>query len=449
MRMHIKKIIHVALFFGLCIFGPQSFALEQQNIVLAIQKVDEIIQQHLANKRIPGCAVAVVYGNEIIFMRGYGERKVGSNQKIDSETVFQLGSISKPISASLAAILEAQGYLSLDDPVIAYLPNFRLNSKQHPSSLKITNILSHTSGLTRGGFNNMIESFKSHDEIVDALQSVPVKSKIGESFNYHNAMYGLISDITESATHMNFETALSSYLLAPLQMKNTTANLEGLLNNPNRAYPHTRNKKGSLTALEEYSQGYYTVAPAGGINSSVRDLAYFLKAQFGHFPQILHPKSLNRIHTPYTPTKKGQASGDTASLPTQRISNQRYGLGWRILNYADNKLVYHGGWLKGFTNYLAFMPEHKLGIVILHNADTKFSSKTGLKFFEVALGLPEVKEPPAKAGKASKDKKKKVKKGKKKNTQTASVKGKKMQATRKKMAAANAASRKRSAAAHS
>lgn len=408
MRMHLKMVLNIVLMIGLFFSTTSLFALEQQNIIEAIKKVEETIHQNIANKRIPGCAIAVIYGNEIIFMQGYGVRKLGSNEKIDTETVFQLGSVSKPIAATLAAVLETQGFLNLDDPVVAYLPDFHLNSKQPTTALKISNVLSHTTGLTRGGFNNMIESFKSHEEIVDALQTVRPKKNIGQHFDYNNAMYGLMTDITESATHLHFETALSSYLLVPLKMKNTTASLQGLLSNPNRAFPHTRNKRGVLCACDDYSKGYYTVAPAGGINSSVHDMANFLKAQMGNVPQLLNSRVLARIQTAYTSTKNllGSVPGSN-----QRIKDASYGLGWRIIDYANNKLVYHGGWLRGFTNYVGFMPDQKLGIVILHNADTKFSSKTAMKFFEVALGLPEVKENPIN----STNKIKKNRSGRKKN----------------------------------
>lgn len=418
-NLRLNKAILFILILGSMALAPKLFALDPQNIQAAIQKTEAIIEENIANKRIPGAAFAVVYQNKIIFMQGYGLRAVGGSDKIDVDTVFQLGSVSKPIAATLATLLESKGLLNLDDPVIAYLPRFSLNSTESRNALKIKNLLNHTSGLPRGGFNHLIESFKTHEEIVEALQTTKVNAPVGKKYDYHNAMFGLFTDITQVATHQTFPDALAFYLLKPLKMTNTSATLEDLLKNPNRAQPHTRHKKG-LFAHEEYSKGYYTVAPAGGINSSVRDMATFLNAQMGAYPQFLNQHALFRMQTPYINTKNGGSSSQAV-----RLKDPRYGLGWRIIDYADNTLVYHGGWVKGFTNYIGFMPDQKLGIVILHNGDTKFSSRTGMKFFETALGLPEIKDNAAKPKKEKKKKASAQKTGKKKSGKKSKKKKKK------------------------
>lgn len=390
----------------------QVITVDPQNISAAIQKTEEAIASAIASKRMAGVAIAVVYRNQVIYMQGFGVRKLGAPDKVDVDTIFQLGSVSKPIAATLAAVLTTKGYFHLTDPVIQYLPDFTLNSKQPRNALRILNVLDHTSGLTRGGFNNMIESFATHDELVANLQTVRVASPVGKKYDYHNAMFSLIADIVQATTHQQFPTALANFLLRPLNMTRTSATYDGLMSTENRANPHT-NSKGGLYAVPEYSQGYYAVAPAGGINSSVRDMSNFLKAQMGGYPQIVNRQALTELQTPYTSTNNLLAGVPGAA---QRIKNPRYGLGWRIVDYMDQPLIFHGGWLKGFTNFIGFLPDQQLGIVILHNSDTKFSAKTAMKFFEVALGLPEVANVPkaskGKGSKGSKTNKAKASKGK-------------------------------------
>lgn len=391
-----------ALLLGLLLFlcGNTAEALDPKKLdpkklAEAIKKTEQHILLHLDRKQIPGCAVAVVYQNQIIFMNGYGVRSFGKTDKIDLDTVFQLGSVSKPIAATLTTLLENQGLLSVEDPVSNYLPNFALNNKQPPKALKIKNLLSHTSGLPRNGFNHLIETFTPYPEIMKALQKPRISVLPGRRYDYHNAMYGLIAEVTKAATYQSFPDALQSKLLKPLKMNNTSATFTDLFCNANRASPHTKGRRGTLCPCEPYSQGYYTVAPAGGINSSVRDMAIFLKAQMGGHPEVVPHKVLAKMQTPVIPTKN--------MIGSARSKNPHYGLGWRIVEYADQKLVYHGGWVKGFTNFLAFMPDQQLGIVILHNADTKFSSKAAMKFFDAALGLPD--EPLIKQGHKMKKKK--------------------------------------------
>lgn len=383
----------------------QSAELTPENIITAVKKVDAMIQHNVDSKVIPGCAIAVVYRNQIIFINGYGVRTVGSPEKIDLDTVFQLGSVSKPIAATLASILEQKGQLNLDNPVTAYLPNFSVKGLNSSDTIKVKNILSHTTGVPRNGFNNLIETFAPYTKIVHALQTTKVTSRVGKKYDYHNAMYGLIGDITQNATHKSFQEALNSNLLKPLNMSHTSATLEALIENQNRASPHIRKRSG-LSPATPYSSGYYAVAPAGGINSSISDMATFLKAQMGGYPQIVSPQALARIQSPYVQTKPKIRSSSKEAHP----KNSSYGLGWRILDFADKKLVYHGGWVKGFTNFIGFMPEQQLGIVVLHNGDTKFSSGAAIKFFELALGLTEDVHHKADVKKKIKRKKNKAKK---------------------------------------
>ena len=266
----------------------------------------------------------------------------------------------------------------------------------------------------------MIESYSSHYDLVEALQKPKVIAKVGKHYDYHNAMFALIDDITQAATHSSFDHALTNYLLQPLHMTHTTSTFQGLMLSHNRATPHTKNKNGALVPCEEYSQSYYNVAPAGGVNSSARDMATFLRAQMGGFPNVVDRRAQLEMQTPYINTNNLIASS--------RASNPRYGLGWRIVDYSGETLVYHGGWLKGFTNFLAFMPDQQVGIVILHNADTKFTTKTAMKFFEVALGLPETAEAESEDNKTKKVKKgKKAKKAKKINKKLKSKKKSKNQ----------------------
>jgi len=366
-----------------------AFGAPAKNLAPVLSSLEAHIQNYVQKKRIAGCAIAVVYKNEIVFMHSYGVKTLGKNEKIDLDTVFQLGSVSKPMTATLVSILENKGHLRLEDPVNHYLPTFSLKGLQSPHVLKIKHILSHSTGVPRAGFNNLIESHASYERILRALQSTPVRTPVGKRYDYHNAMFSLISEITHSATLLTFRDALKINLLKPLNMSNTSSTLDGLLSTHNRASPHTLGRRGKLIPCDTYSKYYYTVAPAGGINSNIRDMANFLKAQLGGYPQILSPKTLTRIHTPQIMTGNNVLSPYEG--PAQLIKNARYGLGWRIVDFANHKMVFHGGWVKGFTNFIAFIPDQNIGIIVLHNGETRFSSKTAMKFFEMYMNVPKRK----------------------------------------------------------
>lgn len=385
----LKKALFMLLLLSALTPVKATFCSPVKDLNSILAQIDAHIQTQVQKKCIPGCAVAIVYRNKVVFMHAYGVKTIGKHEKIDLDTVFQLGSVSKPIAATLASILEHHGLLRLEDPVMHYLPHFALKSRHPRHTLKIKHILSHSTGVPRGGFNDLIESHVPYDRILMALQSTPVRTSAGKSYDYNNAMYSLISDITHAVTRSSFSATLQTKLLQPLKMANTSATFSGLLKTSNRATPHVRGKGGAFIPCGIYSQGYYAVAPAGGINSSIRDMAVFLKAQLGGYPEVLNHRILSRIQTPYVLTNTALSP---YAGPPYLIKNPRYALGWRVVDFAHHKLVFHGGWLKGFTNFIGFMPDQQIGIVILHNGESNFSSKTAVKLFELYMGIPQEKK---------------------------------------------------------
>lgn len=362
-------------------------ATSKRNVDNAIIKLKKHIHSQIQKNRIPGCAVAVVYRNKVVFMSGFGVKRVGQSAKINSTTLFQLGSLSKPIASSLITVLESNGLLKIDDPVNQHLTTFSLKGIRNKKSLRIKHVLSHSTGVPRAGFNNLIESKTPYAKIRNTLQRTPVRTGVGKRYDYNNAMYGLISDITTSVTNTSFPIALHKQFLAPLGMQDTSATLEELLKSSNKATPHVRNRRGALIPCSTYSQGYYAVAPAGGINSTIKDMGIFLKAQLGGYPKVLSSRALSKLQSPQITTNTVLRSHRAPKL----IKNPRYALGWRVVDLDHNKLVFHGGWLKGFTNFIGFMPEHDVGIVILHNGESKFASNTAVQFFENYLGITTTK----------------------------------------------------------
>jgi beta-lactamase class C len=160
--------------------------------------------------------------------------------------------------------------------------------------------------------------------------------------------------------------------------------LHALLKTKNRASPHKKDRRGKMVVVPQYSKGYYAVAPAGGINSSVQDMTNFLKMHMGGNPDLVSKRMLEMTYEPQIETQEVAHWG---SMPKGIVKHAHYGLGWRVIDFAGEKIVFHGGWVNGFTNVIAFMPKRQIGIVILQNAETRFSWKMAVKFFELYLGL--------------------------------------------------------------
>jgi beta-lactamase class C len=174
----------VLLFIIFC--TANSFAAHDA-LSIPLKKLDQHIQSQVQQEKCVGCAVAVVYQGKIVFIKAYGVRKKGEKASVDLNTVFQLGSVSKPISASLVALLQKQKLLSVKNAVTAYYPHVL-------PTTKIQHLLSHTSGYDRAGWNNKIEAGQTRSQLLTQLAKSKQKTP-GETFDYHNLGYSLIEEV--------------------------------------------------------------------------------------------------------------------------------------------------------------------------------------------------------------------------------------------------------------
>lgn len=311
--------------------------------------LDKQVSEELRKGDLVGAAVAVIENGQVTFMKAYGVRKKGNQAPVDLDTVFQLGSLSKPISASLVGILQKKKLLNINTP-------------------KIRQILSHTTGYKKAGWNAMIESGWSRSRLMQKLSQTE-HAEPGTIFDYHNTAFSQIEDVVQSATKMPFQTSLQRYLLDPVEMTRTTVGFSKFSRQENRAWPHARTK---------YSQNYHnTVMSAGGMNSDIRDMAKFLQLQLGQFPKVATKSDLAPLWEPVT--HAADAVSWFRKIKHKDLKSS-YGYGWRIADIDGERIVFHGGWIGGFINFMAFSPERQIGIVILTNTETSFGFKTAMRF---------------------------------------------------------------------
>lgn len=356
-----------------------SPSLPQGKIEHLVTGLDHFVTAFLKKEKSPGCVIAVVSPQQTYFLKAYGVKQLGKSAPLTQKTLFQLGSASKPISATLALLLQSQGKLSIDSPVTDYLADFKLNGQADP--LLVKHLLSHTSGLPRYGFNALIEASATRATLYQKAQNIPITAQPGENFDYHNVMFSLIEDIMEASTNQSFDTLMKNNLFEPLKMSRASIGYKKLKEATDRAVPHTETENGKFIAEKNYSKTYYTVSSAGGINASLEDLIPFLQLHLGRYPEILTPEARKILH----------ASQITENEPPswlkkfKKIKKTGYSLGWRWMDYAGARVIYHGGWLKGFHAMIAFLPEHNIGLIVLDNAETRLTIMTLMEFLDLYL----------------------------------------------------------------
>jgi beta-lactamase class C len=340
-----------------------------------LTEYESFIQNAIKKGIAPGAALAIVKDSSIIYLKGFGLKQVGKPDSINTNTVFRLGSVSKCFASVLTGTLVNDHVVDWDDPVIKYLPDFALKSKDYTQKLTLRHVLSHTMGLPYHAFTNMIEERAPLDTLLKELRYLDLNGEPGKVYSYQNVGYSVIGKVIETATNHSFEEMLKEKLFGPLRMKNSSASFQSMMNNNNKALPHLLSR--SRWVSVPVSDTYYDVAPAGGVNASIADMALWLKALLGNDQEVLNDQTLNQIFEPQVRA----ISKNRNFWQWQRPKASYYALGWRVLAFKNDTIEYHGGYVNGYRSEVAIDRKNKLAICILTNSAGNLPDQAIPKFF--------------------------------------------------------------------
>ena len=325
----------------------------------------------------PGAAVVVVKDSSILYMNGFGVKTAYTDDSVDVNTVFRLGSLSKGFAGILAGKLVEDGYFNWDDPVVQTVPDFRLKDTLHTQRLTIKHLLSHSTGLARHAYTNLTESGMKLPDILPFFGNLPVYGREGEYFGYQNAAFSLIEEVVKQETGREFGDLLSSEILEPAGMINTFTTYDQLMAYSNLAQPHARNYRTLKFQPVRISDKYFNAVSAGGVNASISDMGNWLKVLLGHRPEVVSEETLDYVFSPLVKTSHKKRYYDR----WEGVKDSYYGIGWRVLDYGDRMLIYHGGYVNYFASQIAIDRESGIGICVLFNAPNSYTSKVIPEFF--------------------------------------------------------------------
>jgi beta-lactamase class C len=349
---------------------------------------DDYLRHTVDTFQSPGAAVAIVYKGEIVLLKGYGTKKAGETDSIDIHTAFRIGSVSKGFAAILTGILVNEGYLSWDDHVNNYLTDFRMKDTSCESQLTVKHILSHTSGFPAHTYTDLLDHGYSYENIKNSLGDVPLAAKPGQIYGYQNVVYSLIGDILQKATGLDYNSLLRQRIFEPLQMFEASTDYATFSNNLNTAYPHLQ--AGKTWKPRSKNDRYYSVSPASGINASASDMAQWLLALTGNYPEVISQKTIHDISKACIEIPRKY----TYRANWKSLGKTYYGLGWRIFHVQDHEIIYHGGYVEGFRSEIAFDPVENIGIVVMFNSNTPVASHCIPYFFDQFYSLKSIKSSP-------------------------------------------------------
>ncbi len=347
-------------------FAQDDSAMAAPKIGPALIKLDAYVRAAMKKTGVPGVAVAVVYKDQVVFLKGYGVRRIGSSAQVDADTVFEIASLSKPITSTILASLVGTGEVGWDSRIENLDPEFKLSSEQVSEQVTIRDFLSHRSGLpTTGG--DILESLGySRPEVLHQLRFIPLTGEFRKSYQYSNFGYTEAAIAAARKTGERWEDIAEERLYEKIGMHSTSSRFSDYANNPNKA------------ALHYFEDGMFknrfvreadAEAPAGGVSSNVRDLAQWMRLQLGegsfNGQQVVSREALEETHTPQI-----CRTAPKNPVPGECPKDQYYGLGWNVGKDAEGRkeLSHSGAFLLGTGTSVYMLPSEQIGIVVLGNS---------------------------------------------------------------------------------
>ncbi|WP_299219521.1 serine hydrolase domain-containing protein [uncultured Aquimarina sp.] len=376
-----KKII--GFFISLSIIGCTTSKMEEKEEVVdqkpETEKADSLsffldhYEKFFATNfnisECPGAAIVIVKDSTVIYKRGFGVKEIHTTDSVDVNTVFRIASLSKGVTSVLAGNLVDHNELQWEQGVKESVKSFDLKDKAQAKRLKVNHLLSHTAGLYKYTNSKLIHKGLPLKSIISSFKRNGVVAKEGTDYEYQNAVFSVVEQVMENATEKSFETLLKERLFIPAGMRNASSTFADIKQNPNVALPHKWNHYSKKYSLTNLHKNYYNVAAAGGINASISDMAEYLKVLLGYRPDIISKESLTEVFNPMICT----SDKETYVNLWDGVTDSYYAKGWRVLDYRDRTIIYHGGNVNQYKTQLMIDPENKIGVCVLFNGPNPFN----------------------------------------------------------------------------
>ncbi|MCK4260049.1 MAG: beta-lactamase family protein [Halanaerobiales bacterium] len=370
-----KKYFNISLIvlFIICSFNLSSvfadYLLNQEKL----EQMDNLVIEDMERFNVPGMSLVVVNDGKILFSKGYGVKELGTEVKVDADTIIGLASVSKAFTNLAIMQLRDQGLLNLNDPITKYLPWFRSKDKENSNKITMLDLIRHTSGIPTNAYGLEIENGTADDleEQVKLLSTIELTSTPGTRFQYSNMNYWTLALIAEKLTGMKFSEYMEQNIFEPLEMAQTgyydkVSKLENF-------------SKGHIVRYAKPKVSDYNLPEqenaAGGLYSTANDMGNYLIGLLNdgtyNGKTILSKDSIVEMRT------NGFEIGE----------NYFYGYGWNLQTVNDTYIVHHGGDNPNFTAHVYLFPENNFGFALLSNSAHPMTHYVGYNLKNIILEI--------------------------------------------------------------
>lgn len=348
-------------------FARESFAgkTAKKLDAKAIAEVGKFIDDGRKMLGVPGVSIGIVQDGKVLFAGGFGTRDLNKPEKVDADTLYMIASNTKALTTLMLAKLVDQGKLAWDTPVTTVLPAFKLGDADTTKQVLVKHLICACTGLPRQDLEWLFEYKNATPQSAMAtLGTMQPTSKFGELFQYSNPLAAAGGFVGGRVAYPRkelgaaYDEAMKTLVFTPLGMKSTTFDFKKALSR-NHASAHSTDIDGKPAyGPMEINYSIPPVRPAGGAWSNVNDMLKYVQMEIdkGTLPG-------------------GRRYISAAPLLERRVAQVAlgkdgiYGMGLMIDKTWGVPVVYHGGDLFGYHSDMIWLPEQKVGAVILTNSD--------------------------------------------------------------------------------
>jgi CubicO group peptidase (beta-lactamase class C family) len=320
----------------------------------------------------PGLAVAVVEGDKIAYTGAFGLRDVEAKKPVTAETLFYIASSTKPFTAAAVRLLAAEGKLDLDAPLSKSIPGLKLTPPLDAERISLRDLLAHRPGFENGAVN-FRTAFPGNMDGAALMAALEKHSTVAPiTFEYSNTSYIVAALAVEQAAGAPWPEVLATKIFTPLSMRSTFASI------PPASLP-------VAAGYGDIEHGQFrrrqpkvarTMHPAGGMFSTAGDLARWLIANMNEGAGVFPARVIRDLHAPQV----------SLSRRYRHIDRFAYALGWYHGEYEGDLLVHHFGGFNGFHAHMSFMPQRRIGVVVLSNGGGEIADTLANYHYDVRLG---------------------------------------------------------------
>ncbi|CAA9569682.1 MAG: Beta-lactamase class C-like and penicillin binding proteins (PBPs) superfamily / DUF3471 domain [uncultured Thermomicrobiales bacterium] len=332
---------------------------------LVVERLPELAADILARTGVPGMAVAVVHDAAVVFAGGFGVREIGTDQRVDADTVFQLASVSKCLASTVVSAVVGDGVVAWDSRMADVDPGFALHDAWPTQNVTLADLFAHRSGLADHVGDLLEDLGYERAEVLRRLRFAEPEYSFRAGYAYTNQGLTAAAVAAASAAGMEWEDLCREKLYAPLGMTKTSSRFADYMAQADRAIPHVR--RNGAWEVTPQQRNPDPESPAGGVSSTVNDLARWVRLVLSQGTydgtELIPAAALAPTHIPQSVSR---VPSDPA---TQRAGF--YGLGWNVsyTDFGTPQWSHSGAFDLGAGTAVFLLPAAGFGIIALANGE--------------------------------------------------------------------------------